>query len=659
MTIKHAIRPERPGRIRVRSAVLTLLTVVTLGLTTPGVSYAQQGAEAKPRHVGRIDSADLPATAPLTRTSAFPADSGEHCEPTRARSKERRAGAAEACVSTSPAPVKRTATQQRSLAAAADSGSCDITTPGSYSYKRFEYCVTGVNVVYILRDSNAKEIGRGTLTVSTSATLPSSGTTWNEQVTVRMTAASGAVTALNAKFRASCGTGCTTTKAAPWYGGDLTVGQSISGTVAYSSTPAPDTDAEFTTSYKLYVTSPGATAVDPNASWDNPRKIRCDDAVRDVTATGTPSPGCVIPTVMAVVPMSAQGSDAGAAVAAYQWAQQNLADGWGQNKPLTRAKSGTADRTARTCGGAGSEPFQNLTELVPDDSCGEFPFAQTREGGADGAQCAEVIPNFGNGGWDTYLLGNSLDLDPAAPCVRAHVPQADKQFADGKLSEGFQNQRVIDAEQFKVEFSTPTAGPQAPCLGNLPTGSLPSGDGWIKNTTEPVAHVNKTTTPLGPPGTRPTTAQACLGKKLGKGSGAKGDITGWQDAQLFAQANPPVVAQARCHLIANILGGKGQIQDGGQNNLVPCWQVGMNTGTPSMRTYEAQAQNMVADQSFGANDAILYQVTPVYRDATSTIPVGVTMSANIERADGTTELLFPNVYVTNTQANTGQLNLGN
>jgi hypothetical protein len=52
-------------------------------------------------------------------------------------------------------------------------------------------------------------------------------------------------------------------------------------------------------------------------------------------------------------------------------------------------------------------------------------------------------------------------------------------------------------------------------------------------------------------------------------------------------------------------------------------------------------------------------VTPVYKDATSTIPVGVTMSAYIERANGTTEELFPNVYVTNTYGNTGLYNLGN
>ncbi|MFK8908054.1 DNA/RNA non-specific endonuclease [Streptomyces sp. YS-3] len=531
-----------------------------------------------------------------------------------------------------------------------------------YTYKRFQYCVTGVNVLYTLRDGNGKELGTGTLAVSTSANLSNKATKWDESVTVTMTGATGAVTSLSAKFRSSCAQPCTATKTAPWYGGDLTTGQSATGTVSYASSPAAGSQAEFTTSYKLYVTAPGAQVTDPNASWSNPRKIRCDDAVGNVT--GSASPGCVIPTVMAVVPMSAQGSDPGGAVAAYQWAQQNLADGWGQNKPLTRESSGTAGRTGQTCGSAGTEPFEANTDLVADDTCGEFPFAETKEGGIDGARCVEVIPNSSSGGWDTYILGDSLELDRSAPCVRAHVPAADKQFADGQLSAGFESQRVIDADQFKVEFTTPAAVPQAPCLTNWPTGALPSGGGWIKNTTEPIANVNKTTTPIGPAGTRPAMAQACLTRPVGPGKPAKGDPTGWQDAQIFARpyappGTPAPYGLARCHLIANILGGPGQVKDGGQNNLVPCWQVGMNTGTPSMRTYEAEAQNKLKDASFGANDAILYRVTPVFRDATSTIPVGVTMTANIERANGTTELLFPNVFVPNTKQDTGQFNLGN
>ncbi|WP_320783828.1 DNA/RNA non-specific endonuclease [Streptomyces sp. CRN 30] len=200
--------------------------------------------------------------------------------------------------------------------------------------------------------------------------------------------------------------------------------------------------------------------------------------------------------------------------------------------------------------------------------------------------------------------------------------------------------------------------PKADCLEDVPAGAVTSGGGWIRNTTVTVAQRNKTTNPPGLPGDRPYLAQACLSTPLGTGSGAAGDITGWQDARIFVAANAPGTAIARCHLIANILGGKGRILDGGQANLVPCWQVGMNTGTPSMRTYEAQVQAAVTATTMGPNDAVFYEVTPNYRNGTSTIPWGVTMSATIQRADGTTQPLFSGIVITNTQAASG-LNLGN
>ncbi|WP_345983793.1 hypothetical protein [Streptomyces sp. DSS69] len=77
-----------------------------------------------------------------------------------------------------------------------------------------------------------------------------------------------------------------------------------------------------------------------------------------------------------------------------------------------------------------------------------------------------------------------------------------------------------------------------------------------------------------------------------------------------------------------------------------------------MRSYEGQAQKAQTNGTVGPNDAILYQVTPHYRDSTSTIPVGVTMSATLERADGSTLPFFPDRYASNTKANTGLLNLG-
>ncbi|WP_399891406.1 DNA/RNA non-specific endonuclease [Streptomyces sp. BBFR51] len=647
---------------RSRRVLLSLLAVLALGATTTAMVPAQetpQTQEQPGRQADRTAPADPAAATPgPTMTRPATVTPGERCEPTRAGSQERRAGAVQACVSMSATPVKpaerqslAAASVSSAAAAADDEASCAITAPGTWKFNRFGYCVTGLTVLYVLKDSNGKEIGTGTLGVTTSALLPAEGTSWEEHVTVTMTGATGAVTSLTAKFRSACSAGCKATKTAPWYGGTLVKGDSRNGRVAYSSTPAAGTEVEFTTSYELYVTSPGAQITDPSASWSNPEQIRCDDAVSDTASAGTPGPGCVVPSIMPVVNIDAA---SGAAAVGYRWAQQNLAGGWGRDKPLTRAKSGIADRTARTCGG--SKPFQALPDVVTNDSCGTFPFAATHEGGTDGALCAEIVLKDTGGGWAVQQLGGT---DLGRSCVRAHVPAGDNQAAQSQLFDGFVNQRVVEAEKFMVEITGATAQPQGACLRAQPNGSLRAGDGWIKNTTDAVDHVNKTTTPNGA-GTRAAMAQACLGKNLDTGSDASGDITGWQDAQLFRDTYSPSTGLARCHLIPNILGGKGQVVDGGQNNLVPCWQSGMNTGTPSMRTFELAAQKLVKeDPNFQANDALFYQVTPEYQDATSTIPVGVTMTATVQRADGTSQPLFPEVYITNTKGNTGTLNLGN
>ncbi|AKZ55832.1 Hypothetical protein SAM23877_2783 [Streptomyces ambofaciens ATCC 23877] len=645
----HGIRGGRASRRRARSTALTVLTALALVVTPAATSQAAEPpgtAKALP-----TTNSTAPSAEP-TETSKFAAGSAEDCTATVPGSKERHAGAVESCVTVTPAPARaKTRTAAAPAAAAAAAGSCDVTTPGNYSYERFSYCVTGINVTYILRDSRGLEIGRGTLAVSTGADLSATATSWSEQVTVTMTGASGDVTALNAKFRASCDVGCTATKTAPWYGGSITLGQTLSGTVAYSSPRTTGSSASFFTSYAMYVTSPGATATDPNASWKNARQIRCDDAVG-----GTSVAGCAVPSVMAVVPMKATSADAGGAVAAYGWAQNNLNGAWGKKgSPLTRSTSGVAGRTAATCGGFTAEP-----DLVVTDTCADFPFGEAKEGGAAGDRCAEVIPNLGNGEWDTYILNNAHTHDPAAPCVQAHVTSAEKQFADTQLADGFKDQRVIDADEFELPVSTPDTTGQADCLAAKgPTGSLPNGDGWFWNTTEAVPLVNKTV-PTSGPGQRPTRAQACLGRNTGGGTGTSNPVTGMEDADAFKVAAGVTYSQDRCHLIAKSLGGQGTSEKT-RTNLVPCWHTGMNTGTPSMRTYEDQTRNLIKGPlaAFGANDAVFYEVTPVYKDASSTIPTGVTMHATIQRANGTTEELFPNVYVTNTYQNTGTLNLGN
>ncbi|WP_424217360.1 DNA/RNA non-specific endonuclease (plasmid) [Streptomyces sp. BI20] len=603
-----------------------------------------------PRVVGELTSAGLPATPRPVEASPLPMNAPERCTPTATGSKERENGAVESCVIVRPAKAARSL---QASPTAAPIGTCAIGMPGSYTYERFQYCVSGVEVIYILRDQNGNKIGSGAVETSTSATLPAQGTTWNEQIVTKMTKAEGDVTSLTVRLKASCTTGCTTPKNAPWLSQTLTLGKSTpAGAVSYASSPGAGQQTEFATSYQLYVTMPGAAPTDPSASWSNPRKIRCDNAVG-----GSSTAGCVVPSVTPVVSMSAASSDPGALVAAYGWAQKNLNGAWGTtSNPLTRSTSGVADRTDVTC-----SDFTAQTTLVTADSCGDFPFGEAQEGGVSGAQCVEAISHPGSGGWSTYILNDGHRLDRTSPCVQAHVAPDAKKFANAQLVQGFVDQRVIDGDKFELKVSAPDAGPQTVCLNNPngPPGALQNGNGWFKNTTEPVALINKTD-PADGPGFRPTQAQACIGRGTQEGTDTSNPVTGMKDADDFKKKNGVSYQLVRCHLIAKILGGEGTSAIT-RYNLVPCWQSGMNTGTPSMRTFETKAQKLVQGSlvDFGVDDALFYQVTPVYKDKDSTIPLGVTMTARIERADGTTGELFPDVYVTNTYRNTGSLNLGN
>lgn len=191
---------------------------------------------------------------------------------------------------------------------------------------------------------------------------------------------------------------------------------------------------------------------------------------------------------------------------------------------------------------------------------------------------------------------------------------------------------------------------QAACLDDIPTDATLSGTGWILNTSVPIADTNQITSPP-TAGNRPDLATACLSSTLGTGTDASGSPTGWLDAQNFATNNgyDPSSALARCHLIAQAVGGRGILL-----NEVPCWQVGTNTGTPSMRTYESQVQ--AAQAAMGPNDAIYYQVLPVYWNSNSTIPYDIDMTAVHQYANGTSAVLFD---VTIPNDSTTGLNLGN
>ncbi|WP_159043366.1 hypothetical protein [Streptomyces sp. NBRC 110028] len=93
-----------------------------------------------------------------------------------------------------------------------------------------------------------------------------------------------------------------------------------------------------------------------------------------------------------------------------------------------------------------------MPDVIPDDSCDEFPFAKSYEGGTPGLLCAEVIPGqISPGMWEVR------DADPGRPvkftekCARGHVPRPENGAAGGKLGSFASLQRVLDLEKYNVD----------------------------------------------------------------------------------------------------------------------------------------------------------------------------------------------------------------
>lgn len=271
-------------------------------------------------------------------------------------------------------------------------------------------------------------------------TLSASSTTWNETTTVTVAATSGQVTGLNISYDVACDGGCSMSDAHPWDGTKtLTEGGSATGTVTYSTPVASGGLTTVKSKHHMYVVATGAIPTQPNVNWDNPWPIRCDNQV-------SANPGCIVPDIRANFEFSL--AEFGGAAATYGWAQNALR----ANAPLSRDPDEATATTRReyTCGSKSSDPFGYMDHLVPDDSCDEFPFARSYEGGTDGAFCADILPLFENGQWMIYEARADKPVTGYEPCVRGHVTNADNGNAGLALGRYVQRDRVLDTEKYNV-----------------------------------------------------------------------------------------------------------------------------------------------------------------------------------------------------------------
>ncbi len=376
-----------------------------------------------------------------------PSTSEKKCAPTAPGSKARAAGGFFACVETVPT-VAGTPTSDTTAGAVQTTASPCPAEPGSYSFTRHDYCLNSKKQMYTLYGQDATTVrGTGEISISTNATLNATNTSWDEHIVVEATRFTGWVRGLVVAFDASCSGNCTMNKAKPWDGhallgregakkeGDVTF---HSGVTQGRTSIYPSYHADF---YAVEEDAPG----DHTVRWTSQVEVRCDAELSTA--------GCVAPQKKPdlVLPMSVYGT----AAVTYLFAETKLPDAWGTPRnPLWRidiSDKEREERYRRTCGRTGTTPFVPIP-VVPDDSCDEYPFARSFQGGKYAAQCAEIIPTLENNQWVVYDADPRRPVTYREPCVRGHVPLKQNEAAGGAYGSLVKTDRILDMDPFIVSI---------------------------------------------------------------------------------------------------------------------------------------------------------------------------------------------------------------
>ncbi|WP_330286151.1 NucA/NucB deoxyribonuclease domain-containing protein [Streptomyces sp. NBC_00576] len=448
--------------------------MLTVALTATGTADAADGqaAPARTSLTGAADkTADSSSTAPATtlQSAAFAAEDSCYRLPAAARATVPDAVTACVSVDSGTGTATRTKTGAPAPAAAAlaaddpagdglgtefepdaddpepPAPSCVLTSPGNWSWSRTGgLCLNGAEVTYTLFDANGKTIGTGLIQVNSTLATSYKSLDLNETITAKLVRVTGDVKSLVVKMQVGCGAGCTTVTKQPWYGApEMTPGAERTGKTKYSGDAfaANTTRSSFRTSYKMYVTMPGAVPVDPSASWSSPAtgEIRCDKEQPRLR-------GCVIPTDdIPVLSYSKAHEKYGIVVPIYEEIMQRRGTDILHAVNQTKANANRAS----TC-----TPFTNLYPgETGKDSCDEFPPASTAEGGQDGNLCAELTPQVVNGLWSAPATWPTRPASGNETCLRLHITQRANSSAGGVLGSLRKYQRLVDGDPFRIEFT--------------------------------------------------------------------------------------------------------------------------------------------------------------------------------------------------------------
>ncbi|MEV5880221.1 hypothetical protein AB0L75_39705 [Streptomyces sp. NPDC052101] len=381
------------------------------------------------------------AAAPSTASRAAPKGHGT-CTATAPGSGPARHGPAWTCTQQGPVSAQDLARVRAHVTAAPRDGAgalCASSEPVDVVSTRHAYCVRH-NIVYALVSPDGQVIGTADLTVVAASEPSPTSTRWQESISVLAGAMSPTIPAMKVSLRSDC-TQCIAGPPA-WGGGYIELHQGEedhTGTLSYDSTVRGGGLSQRTQiSYQSEVVSTGANPVTSPQNWAGP-SLRCDGQVGLY-------PGCIVTGHLAQVTISK--SLYGAAAVAYEWAQNNLTNGrlGTEKKPLTRdADDKMADKRRYYSCKAPPKPFEG-DPSVRDDSCDEFPFAKSREGGTIGSMCTEIVPRNVGGVWSVTVVRD----EPVAPCIRAHVPKDENTGAGGQLGRDVQSERILDGEAYQV-----------------------------------------------------------------------------------------------------------------------------------------------------------------------------------------------------------------
>ena len=315
---------------------------------------------------------------------------------------------------------------------------CTGQPDGQWLIRRFGFCLEA-GVTYTARDVRTQlPVGGASFVITQSTELDGVSTDWTEHVSLHMVEGStwGVVGAMTATWSARCDSDCEELQDEPFPAGTPIVpGETLTGDFVFQD-PQPvrgGADA-FSPFYTLELVSPGSLGDEP-LLYEGPQ-MRCDFQV------GTTA-GCIVNEYTPTFNVDAVAFPL--AAAGVRWAQGNLPNHpglEGEGAPVNRLANVSAQQAnrRRIC----QTGWTPLTTVV-DDSCDEFPFAATTQGGSmAGPDCAEIVP----------LADGSVtvrrDVSSVTTCVRAHVPKSQNTDVGGDLGQWVQEQRIVDNEEYWV-----------------------------------------------------------------------------------------------------------------------------------------------------------------------------------------------------------------